>query len=106
MGFRTAAHRLVLRRRDSARRQGERENAETHYGREQSAENPADHAAILGAGSAAFNDFNSQAVGSRRAARQSVRENGEFVIDRSREKFLLTYVPDGFVRRIRRAGAA
>lgn len=34
------------------------------------------------------------------AARQFVSETDEFVIDRSREKFLLTYAPDGFLKRV------
>lgn len=35
------------------------------------------------------------------ATRQFTAENDEFVIDRSREKFLLTYAPDGFVKRVK-----
>ena len=35
------------------------------------------------------------------AAHRFVAENDEFVIDRSREKFLLTYAPDGFLKRIK-----
>jgi cephalosporin hydroxylase len=35
------------------------------------------------------------------AARQFVSSQDDFEIDRSREKFLITYCPDGFVRRLR-----
>ena len=35
------------------------------------------------------------------AARRFVAETDEFVIDRSREKFLLTYAPDGFLKRVK-----
>ena len=35
------------------------------------------------------------------AAQQFVSETNEFVIDRSREKFLLTYAPGGFLKRVR-----
>ena len=35
------------------------------------------------------------------AARRFVAENGEFIIDHTREKFLLTYAPDGFLKRVR-----
>jgi cephalosporin hydroxylase len=35
------------------------------------------------------------------AAHQFVAENNEFIMDRSREKYLLTYAPDGFLKRIR-----
>ena len=38
------------------------------------------------------------------AAQQFVSETSEFVIDRSREKFLLTYAPGGFLKRVRPAG--
>ena len=34
------------------------------------------------------------------AARRFVAENDEFVIDQTREKFLLTYAPDGFLKRV------
>jgi len=37
------------------------------------------------------------------AAHQFVAETDEFVIDRSREKFLITYAPDGFLKRVREA---
>jgi cephalosporin hydroxylase len=37
------------------------------------------------------------------AAHRFVEETDEFVIDRSREKFLLTYAPDGFVKRVKPA---
>lgn len=35
------------------------------------------------------------------AAQRFVSETNEFVIDRSREKFLLTYAPGGFLKRVR-----
>jgi cephalosporin hydroxylase len=35
------------------------------------------------------------------AAQQFASETNEFVIDRSREKFLLTYAPGGFLKRVR-----
>jgi len=35
------------------------------------------------------------------AAHRFVAETDEFVIDRSREKFILTYAPDGFLKRVR-----
>lgn len=38
--------------------------------------------------------------GPLRAARKFVSETNEFVIDRAREKFLLTYAPDGFLKRV------
>lgn len=37
------------------------------------------------------------------AAHQFLAENDEFVMDRSREKFLITYAPDGFLKRVRDA---
>jgi cephalosporin hydroxylase len=37
------------------------------------------------------------------AAHQFAAETNEFVIDRSREKFLITYAPDGFLKRVREA---
>jgi cephalosporin hydroxylase len=37
------------------------------------------------------------------AAHRFVAENDEFIIDRSREKFLITYTPDGFLKRIQPA---
>ncbi len=37
------------------------------------------------------------------AAHRFIAETDEFVIDRSREKFLLTYAPDGFVKRVKPA---
>ena len=40
------------------------------------------------------------------AAHRFVAENDAFIIDRSREKFLLTYAPDGFVKRIKPRNAA
>ena len=38
------------------------------------------------------------------AAERFLKETDEFEIDRSREKFLLTYAPGGFLKRIRPAG--
>jgi cephalosporin hydroxylase len=35
------------------------------------------------------------------AAHQFLAETDEFVMDRSREKFLITYAPDGFLKRVR-----
>lgn len=35
------------------------------------------------------------------AAHAFIAQTGEFIIDRSREKFLLTYTPDGFLKRVR-----
>jgi cephalosporin hydroxylase len=35
------------------------------------------------------------------AAERFVAENSDFVIDRAREKFLLTYSPGGFLKRVR-----
>ena len=40
------------------------------------------------------------------AARQFVAESDEFIIDRTREKFLLTYAPDGFLKRVKPVRAA
>ena len=37
------------------------------------------------------------------AARRFVAENAEFVIDQTREKFLLTYAPGGFLKRVKDA---
>lgn len=39
------------------------------------------------------------------AARRFVAENEEFVIDQTREKFLLTYAPGGFLKRVKSAPA-
>ena len=39
------------------------------------------------------------------AARRFVAETDEFVIDQSREKFLLTYAPGGFLKRVKSATA-
>jgi cephalosporin hydroxylase len=39
------------------------------------------------------------------AVREFVAEDRDFEIDRSREKFLLTYFPDGFLRRVASAAA-
>jgi cephalosporin hydroxylase len=46
-------------------------------------------------------DWTTYTPGPLIAARQFVAENDEFVIDRSREKFLLTYAPDGFLKRVK-----
>ena len=35
------------------------------------------------------------------AAQRFLTETDEFELDRSREKFLLTYVPGGFLKRVR-----
>ena len=48
-------------------------------------------------------EWKSYTPGPSVAAEQFVRENDEFVIDRSREKFLLTYAPNGFLKRVRRS---
>ena len=48
-------------------------------------------------------EWKSYTPGPSVAAEQFVRENAEFVIDRSREKFLLTYAPNGFLKRVRRS---
>ena len=39
------------------------------------------------------------------AAERFVSENTDFVIDRTPEKFLLTYAPRGFVKRVRPAAS-
>lgn len=38
------------------------------------------------------------------AAQQFVAKNDDFIIDRSREEFLLTYAPGGFLKRVKPAG--
>ncbi|MDP9100281.1 MAG: cephalosporin hydroxylase family protein, partial [Verrucomicrobiota bacterium] len=38
------------------------------------------------------------------AAQRFLAETNEFVLDRSREKFLLTYAPGGFLKRVSPAG--
>jgi len=38
------------------------------------------------------------------AAHRFLADTDEFVIDRSREKFLITYAPDGFLKRVREPG--
>jgi cephalosporin hydroxylase len=48
-------------------------------------------------------EWKSHTPGPAVAADEFVRENNEFVIDRSREKFLLTYAPNGFLKRVRRS---
>jgi cephalosporin hydroxylase len=40
------------------------------------------------------------------AAQRFIEETDEFVIDRTREKFLLTYTPGGFLKRVRPAATA
>lgn len=49
-------------------------------------------------------DWKEYTPGPSIAARQFVSETDEFMIDCSREKFLLTYAPDGFLKRIRAPG--
>jgi cephalosporin hydroxylase len=46
-------------------------------------------------------DWSSYTPGPSVAANRFVLETDEFVIDRSREKFLLTYAPNGFLKRVR-----
>ncbi len=46
-------------------------------------------------------DWKEHTPGPLVAARQFVAETDEFVIDRTREKFLLTYAPDGFLKRVK-----
>jgi cephalosporin hydroxylase len=46
-------------------------------------------------------DWSTYTPGPLVAAHQFVSENDEFVIDRAREKFLLTYAPDGFLKRVK-----
>ena len=48
-------------------------------------------------------DWEAYTPGPAAAANRFVAENDEFIIDRSREKFLLTYAPDGFVKRVKPA---
>lgn len=46
-------------------------------------------------------DWKEYTPGPMVAAHRFVAETDEFVIDRSREKFILTYAPDGFLKRVR-----
>ena len=46
-------------------------------------------------------DWKEHTPGPSVAAYQFVAENDEFVMDRSREKYLLTYAPNGFLKRVR-----
>ena len=46
-------------------------------------------------------DWKEYTPGPAIAAQRFAAENDEFEIDRSREKFLLTYAPDGFVKRVK-----
>ena len=46
-------------------------------------------------------DWKEYTPGPAIAAHRFAAENDEFDISRSREKFLLTYAPDGFVKRIK-----
>ena len=46
-------------------------------------------------------DWTAYTPGPLVAAHRFTAESDEFLIDRSREKFLLTYAPDGFLRRIK-----
>jgi cephalosporin hydroxylase/SAM-dependent methyltransferase len=48
-------------------------------------------------------DWKEHTPGPMVAAHQFLAETDEFVMDRSREKFLITYAPDGFLRRVREA---
>jgi len=48
-------------------------------------------------------DWNEFTPGPAVAARQFVAENEEFVIDQTREKFILTYAPGGFLKRVKSA---
>lgn len=50
-------------------------------------------------------DWTEHTPGPLVAARQFASSTDEFVVDRSREKFLLTYAPGGFLKRIRPARA-
>ena len=50
-------------------------------------------------------DWKEHTPGPLVAARQFVAECDEFVIDHAREKFLLTYAPDGFLKRVKSAAA-
>jgi len=50
--------------------------------------------------------WNSYTPGPSVAAHQFIGETDEFMIDRSREKFLLTYAPNGFLKRVRRHNQA
>jgi cephalosporin hydroxylase len=48
-------------------------------------------------------DWKEHTPGPMVAAQQFLSENDEFTLDRAREKFLLTYAPGGFLKRIRPA---
>jgi cephalosporin hydroxylase len=48
-------------------------------------------------------DWEAYTPGPAVAAHRFLTENDEFIIDRSREKFLLTYSPDGFLKRVKPA---
>ncbi|MEO5720371.1 MAG: CmcI family methyltransferase [Chthoniobacterales bacterium] len=48
-------------------------------------------------------DWKEHTPGPLVAARQFAAETDEFVIDHTREKFLLTYAPDGFLKRVKPA---
>jgi cephalosporin hydroxylase len=48
-------------------------------------------------------DWKEYTPGPMIAARRFLEENDEFELDRSREKFLLTYAPGGFLKRVRPA---
>ena len=50
-------------------------------------------------------DWKEHTPGPLVAARQFVAECDEFVIDRAREKLLLTYAPDGFLKRVKPVAA-
>jgi cephalosporin hydroxylase len=50
-------------------------------------------------------DWKEHTPGPMVAAHQFLAETDEFVLDRSREKFLITYAPDGFLKRVREAAA-
>ena len=50
-------------------------------------------------------DWNEYTPGPLVAAHRFVAESDEFIIDRSREKFLLTYAPEGFLKRVKPAAA-
>lgn len=51
-------------------------------------------------------DWKEHTPGPLVAVRQFVAETDEFEIDRTREKFLLTYAPDGFLKRVKPAREA
>ncbi len=49
-------------------------------------------------------EWNEYTPGPMVAAQRFLAETNEFVLDRTREKFLLTYAPGGFLKRVRRPG--